>query len=312
MVRNNIGDTLSNILVTGGAGFIGSHIVDALVEQHQVLVLDDLSTGNINNINPKAIFINLSITQPLDDIFKQIQFDYVFHLAAQINLRHSIKEPKADAMTNIIGSLNLLENCVITKVKRIVFSSTGGAIYSPENSLPFSEESKAVPESPYGLAKLTVENYLKIFNKIHGLQSTVLRYSNVFGPRQNAKGEAGVISIFIERALRNEDLIIFGDGNQTRDFVYVDDVVQANLLALNAELDGTYNVSSNIQYSVNEVAHKIIDEITTSSKIIHADPVSGEMAHTLLSADKIIKAGWKPKWTMDKGILATINYFKDI
>lgn len=303
---------MSICLVTGGAGFIGSHVVDALLmREHSVVILDDLSSGNARNINGGE-FVQRSITEPLTDLFDDYQFDYVFHLAAQINLRHSIKEPQADAHTNILGSLNILENCVRTKVKRVIFSSTGGAIYSPEETLPFTESSRAAPESPYGLTKLTVENYLNIFNKIHGLQSTVLRYSNVFGPRQNAKGEAGVISIFIERALRNDDLIIFGDGNQTRDFVYVDDVVQANLLALESELSGVFNVSSNVQHSVNEIAHKIISEIPTSSKIIHADPVSGEMAHTQLSADKLIKAGWKPKWDMDSGIKATTNYFKDI
>ncbi len=305
---------MSVCLVTGGAGFIGSHVVDALLAQgHKVVVLDDLSTGNGRNIDvTKSTLIVRDIAGYIEDLFDTYKFDYVFHLAAQINLRHSIKEPQNDAKTNIVGSLNILENCVRANVKRVIFSSTGGAIYSPEESLPFSEESKAAPKSPYGLAKLTVESYLNIFQKIHGLKSTIFRYSNVFGPRQNAKGEAGVISIFIERALRNDDLIIFGDGNQTRDFVYVDDVVQANMLAFEAELDGIYNVSSNIQHSVNDIAHKIIEEIQTSSKIIHTDAIPGEMAHTQLSADKLIKAGWKPKWDMNKGVEATTNYFKDI
>lgn len=305
---------MSLCLVTGGAGFIGSHIVDALIQQgHQVLVVDNLVTGKQSNVNKSSNFELCDIrSSDLNKVFDNYHFDYVFHLAAQINLRHSIKDPVEDASNNIMGSLNVIDNCIRTKVKRIIFSSTGGAIYSPINELPCTEESLAKPESPYGLTKLTVENYLNIFSKIHALRSTILRYSNVFGPRQNAKGEAGVISIFIERALHNDDLIIFGDGNQTRDFVYVDDVVQANILALDSELDGVYNVSSNIQYSVNEVAHKIIDEIPTSSKIIHAESIAGEMTHTQLSADKIIKAGWKPKWDMDKGINATTNYFKDI
>ena len=300
-------------LVTGGGGFIGSHIVDALLaRKYTVVVIDDFSTGNEKNLHDNAAVIRRSITQPLQAIFDNCHFDYVFHTAAQINLRHSIREPQADAMTNIIGSLNLLENCVRSGVKRVIFSSTGGAIYSPEESLPFSETSIAAPESPYGLAKLTIEHYLRIFNKIHGLPSTVLRYSNVFGPRQNAKGEAGVISIFIEKALKNEDMTIFGDGNQTRDFIYVDDVVQANLLALDSSLDGTFNVSSNVQTSVNDIAHKILSSITdTKSKIVYGDPVAGELLHTKLCADKIKSFGWNSAYDIDQGMQKTIAYFKE-
>lgn len=305
---------MSNILCTGGAGFIGSHIVDALLKQsHRVVVVDDFSTGNLENCHVKTnLVIQRSITKPLDDIFEKEKFDYVFHLAAQINLRHSIKEPQQDAQTNIMGSLNIMENCVKYKVKKLIFSSTGGAIYSATAPLPFIEESEVKPESPYALSKKTVENYLEIFNNIHGLQSTILRYSNVFGPRQNTKGEAGVIAIFIEKALKNEDLVIFGDGEQTRDFVYVDDVVQANLMTLDSEMNGIYNVSSNTQCSVNEIANKVLQYIRTSSKIIHAAPVLGELVHTQLCADKLLKAGWNPQWNIDGGMAATINYFKDI
>jgi UDP-glucose 4-epimerase len=299
-----------NILVTGGAGFIGSHVVDALVKLgHEVIIIDNLSTGNFDNIHG-GIFIKRSITDSLDDLFAKYNFDYVFHLAAQINLRHSIREPQQDALTNIVGSLNVLENCVRHKVKRVIFSSTGGAIYSVDAALPFTESSEAKPESPYGLAKLTIEKYLEMFRKIHGLQYTVLRYSNVYGPRQNAKGEAGVISIFINNALENKNLTIFGDGEQTRDFVYIDDVVSANMLAMESELDGIFNVSSNTQTSVNQVADKILNMLNSTSQVIHADAVPGEMLYTMLSADKLISKGWNSGWTIDAGIQSTLNFFK--
>ena len=303
---------MSKILVTGGAGFIGSNLVDTLIDRsHEVFVIDNLSTGNLSNLNPRATFYQQEITNPLNDIFDKFKFDYVFHLAAQINLRRSIREPANDAFTNILGSLNIIENCARTKVKRIIFSSTGGAIYSPDQPLPFTEESLAKPESPYGLAKLTVEKYLEIFHKIYDLQYTALRYSNVFGPRQDTKGEAGVIAIFIEKALKNEDITIFGDGTQTRDFVYVNDVVAANVLALEQEIDGIYNVCSNVQYSVNEIAKIILDKMTTTSKIVHTTSIPGEMLHTLLNAQKLQEKGWKKQWLITRGIEETIKYFAD-
>lgn len=301
---------MSNILVTGGAGFIGSHVADALVDRgHNVVIIDNLSTGNEKNIQ-KGRFIRKNISAALDYLFEDYQIEYVFHLAAQINLRYSIKEPIKDAETNIMGSLNLLESCARNKIKRVIFSSTGGAIYSPDALLPFTELSKVKPASPYGVAKYSIENYLSVFENVHGVKSTVLRYSNVFGPRQNSKGEAGVISIFIDKALENEDLVIFGDGKQTRDFVYVDDVVSANILALESELDGIYNVSSNTQTSINEIANKILSNLETKSKVIHTEAVSGEMLHTQLSADKIISKGWNPKWSIDEGIKSTLDFFK--
>jgi UDP-glucose 4-epimerase len=304
---------MSICLVTGGAGFIGSHIVDSLIDKgHQVVIIDNLVTGNIKNLNPRATFYQQNVINPLNYIFDKFKFDYVFHLAAQINLRHSIKEPAEDALANVVGSLNILENCARANVKRVIFSSTGGAIYSPHEILPFTEQSLAYPESPYGLAKQTVEKYLEIFQKLYGLQYTVLRYSNVFGPRQDSKGEAGVIAIFIQRALADEDLTIFGDGKQTRDFVYVQDVVQANMLALEQELNGTFNVSSNLQYSVNDVAQKIVQYIPTSSKIVHTAPIVGELLYTQLSAEKLKARGWNNFWSLDNGIVETIKYFDDL
>lgn len=307
-----------NILVTGGAGFIGSHVVDALIAQnHNVVVIDNLATGSETNLNPKATFIFRQVNDSvLEDIFDQYKFDYVFHLAAQINLRRSILYPQEDAATNILGSINVFENCIRSKVKRVIFSSTGGAMYAStaqfRNSdlLPFSEASEAKPESPYGLSKLTAENYLHLLGKLHGLQSTILRYSNVYGPRQNSKGEAGVISIFIENALQGKELTIFGDGNQTRDFIYVDDVVTANMLAMNSELDGIYNVSSNTQYSVNEIARAVQTLTGVNCTIVKKPAIAGEMLHTRLLSDKLQQHGWKPTWDLYDGMKVTVDYFK--
>lgn len=300
---------MSIILITGGAGFIGSHLVDALIQQdHQVVVVDNLSTGNIDNIKSHGAFYKEDITDShmIKKIFNKHQFDYVFHLAAQINLRHSIKEPAFDAHTNVVGSLNIIENCIRTGVKKIIFSSTGGAIYSPEAKLPWDEQSITNPQSPYGLAKLTIEKYLQLYQ----LPYVALRYSNVYGPRQNSKGEAGVISIFIEKALRNENLVIFGDGKQTRDFIFVEDVVKANLLAM--ELEGIYNVSSNTQVSVNEIAEIILKKINSQSQIIRANPIAGELLHTKLSSEKLTAKGWSPGQDTETGIEKTIEYFRVI
>lgn len=292
---------------------IGSHLVDRLISLgHKVIIIDDLSTGNINNVNSEAIFINKSITDDLTDIFDEYCFDYVFHLAAQINLRHSIKEPKYDANINIIGSLNIIEYCVKFKVKKVIFSSTGGAIYSSDNDLPFKETSKVDPESPYGLAKLTVENYLKFFSKVDKLDYVILRYSNVYGPRQNHLSEAGVISIFIKNALENKTITIFGDGNQTRDFINVEDVIDANIFAMD-KLTGIYNVSSNIQISVNEICQKILGLIDTTSDIYYSPAIVGEMRNSVLSWDKINhESRWVPKIDLNEGLEKTVQYFSNI
>lgn len=300
---------MNAILCVGGAGFVGSHLVDSLIQRgHQVVVIDNLSTGTIDNLGVFPTFYKEDITDPaaIKEIFNKHQFDYVFHLAAQINLRHSIKEPAFDAHTNIVGSLNIIENCIRTNVKKFIFSSTGGAIYSPAATLPWNEQSETNPQSPYGLAKATIERYLQLYPLPH----TILRYSNVYGPRQHSKSEAGVVSIFIEKALKGEDLIIFGDGKQTRDFCFVNDVVEANLLAMG--LEGIYNVSSNTQISVNSVAQMILGKTGGKSQIIHAEPVKGELLHTKLSSEKLITEGWGATCDMEAGIEKTIGYFQTI
>ena len=296
-----------NILVTGGLGFVGSHLVDQLISTgYQVIVLDNLSTGSLNNINPKATTIigNIIEESTLDQLFKHYHFDYVYHLAAQINLRKSIINPRNDAETNIIGSLALIEKCNQYKIKKLIFSSTGGAIYSPNQDIPFSEDSLVEPSSPYGLSKLTVEKYLQMNQKLHGLDYVSLRYSNVYGPRQNPHGEAGVIAIFMNKLLKGEDITIYGDGLQTRDFIHVSDIVKANLLAIN--LSGTYNVSTNVETNVNNIANQLITQINPNAKILYMPQIEGEMARCRLDASKLCKENWRPHYSFDIGLKNTI------
>ncbi len=301
---------MAKCLVVGGAGFIGSHVTDKLVELgHSVSVIDNLSTGNRKNVNKKAEFFEKDIREDLSDIFNK-GFDYVFHLAAQVNVRKSLENPVKDAETNIIGSLNVLDNCVKFKVRKFIFSSTGGAIYSPNAKLPCKEDSEKEPLSPYGVAKFTVENYLRIFKNVFGLNYACLRYSNVYGPRQDAKGEAGVISIFISRAINNEDLIIFGDGEQTRDFIYVKDVVDANIKAMN--LEGTYNVATMKETMISELAKEIIKLVGSDSKIVYGNEIKGELKRNVLSYARLKNKGWTPKYNLDNGLRETVEWFKNL
>ena len=300
---------MSKILCTGGAGFICSHLVDRLIDLgHNVVVVDDLSTGKRKNVNKKANMILIGLTDAMQDVFNYHKFDYVFHLAAQINLRKSIENPYLDAHVNILGSLNVLENAARTGVKKVIFASSGGAVYSKFAAQPWTENSPVEPESPYGLAKFTVEQYLRIFKVTRGLEFAALRYSNVYGPRQNAEGEAGVVSIFADRARKNLDLIVFGDGLQTRDFIYVDDVVQANLHVLENDLSGIYNVATEQTTNVNEVADVILRHTKSDSRLIHGDAIPGELKMTALSSRKLRETGWAPQIGFADGISKTLFY----
>ena len=229
------------ILITGGAGFIGSHLTDALIKKsHKVVIIDNLSTGLKQNINPKAKFYKASIqNKNIANILKKEKPKTVFHLAAQINLRTSIINPVFDAHVNILGSLNILDCCIKHNVKKFIFPSSA-AVYGKTKTLPSLEKHPTQPDSPYGLGKLTIEKYLKIFENIHNIKCTALRYANVYGPRQNILGEAGVIAIFVNKILNNKQCIINGKGTQTRDYVYVNDIVKANILALNNKKTGVY------------------------------------------------------------------------
>lgn len=301
------------ILVTGGAGFIGSNLVDALLEQgHQVCVVDNLSTGKKENINSQAKFFKLDIQDnKLAEIFEAEQPQAVFHLAAQIDVRKSVADPIQDAKANILGSLNLLENCKNFKIKKFVFSSTGGAIYGDSDLIPTPESAPQMPISPYGIGKLSIEKYLHYYHTVYDLNYTVLRYANVYGPRQNSHGEAGVVAIFCDKILNNIAPTINGDGKQTRDYVYVADVVAANLLALNSLPAQTYNVGTGVESDVNQVARLIKESLSFSSEFEYGSGKQGEQKRSCLDYAKIRKElGWLPQTNLTGGIKATAEWFK--
>jgi len=299
------------ILVTGGAGFIGSHIVDAYIKQgHNVVIIDDLSTGDIKNVNPRAVFINQDIqNSQIEQAFKEFEFDIINHHAAQINVRRSLEDPLFDARVNVIGSLNLLNLSAKYKIKRFIFSSSGGAIYGEPENYPITEDFSAEPLSPYGAAKFAVEHYIKVFAKLYNFDYVILRYSNVYGPRQISKSEAGVISIFINQILENKECFVNGDGEQTRDYIYVSDVVKANLLALNANSD-YFNIGTGIETSVNtllDVLGKILNKEIPHK---HRAPICGEVFKNVLNFSKVKKIlGWTPEVPLIKGIELTYKYF---
>jgi len=299
------------ILVTGGAGFIGSWVVDTLINKDfNVVVIDNLSSGSKENLNKKAKFYEIDIRdKKIDEIFQNEKIDYVFHLAAQINLRESIKNPVEDANINILGALNILNNCVKHKIKKFIFSSTGGAIYGDDCKIPTSETEEEKPMSPYGVAKLAIEKYLEFYKKVYGLDYVSLRYSNVYGPRQNSKGEAGVVAIFIDKLLLGEQPIINGSGEQTRDYVYVKDVAEANILAL--KLSGVFNVGTGKETEVNEIFRKIVNIMNSNLKEIHGPEIKGEQMRSCLDPGKLIKKDWGIGYDLEKGLKETINYFKN-
>lgn len=281
------------ILVTGGAGFIGSHVVDhMLAAGHSVAVLDNLSTGNASNVSRDARFYEGDIGGPLE-VFEKEKPEVVVHMAAQVNVRVSIEDPITDAQVNILGIINILQAC--KGVKRFIFASSGGAIYGEQ--APCTEECEAMPTSPYGIAKLASEHYIRYF----GLPSVVLRLANVYGPRQDPRGEAGVISIFASKMKRGEAATIFGDGKQTRDYVYVEDVARAFVAAVSGP-PGTYNIGTGIETDVNELARRI------GVKARHGDAIAGEVRRNCLDISKAKKhLGWSPRVGLDEGLKRTVD-----
>ncbi|MFA5405696.1 MAG: NAD-dependent epimerase/dehydratase family protein [Ignavibacteria bacterium] len=302
-----------NILVTGGAGFIGSHIVDRYIKDgHKVIILDNLSTGYSKNINPKAIFYKIDIcSKKIEEIFKKHKIDVLNHHAAQVDLRLSLTNPQEDAKINIEGSLNLFQNAVKYKIKKVILASTGGAIYGEQEYFPADEKHKTNPLSPYGIAKLTVENYLEFFHRYYGLNYLCLRYSNVYGPRQLPKGEAGVVAVFCKKISKGEQPVINGKGTNTRDFVFVDDVVNANFKALALKKNITLNIGTGKETSINNIFGLINNYFGNKVKEKHGKEIKGEQKRSLLDnrlAKYLLK--WKPMYDIKDGIGLTCKYFE--
>ena len=304
------------ILVTGGAGFIGSNIVDELIEKkHKVVIVDNLATGNIKNVNKKAKFYKVSVCdkKKIDEIFKKEKIDIVIHHAAQLDVRKSVEDPCFDADVNIKGALNILEACKNTKVKKIIFASSGGTIYGECGTKAPDEKAFANPLSPYGVAKLSVEHYIKAYSALYGLKYTILRYANVYGPRQDVNGEAGVVAIFIGKMSKNEDVFIFGDGKQLRDYVYVKDVVSANIKSLTKGNNEVINIGTNKTTSVTKLAQELSKIIGYKNKPVFKPKRNGELFKSFLNISKAKKVlGWEPKVDIIKGLKNTVEYFRSI
>jgi len=304
---------MAKVLVTGGAGFIGSHVVDTLIDNgFEVVIVDNMVTGNKENLNPKAKLCEVDITSDeLDKVFMEEKPDFVCHQAAQVNVRKSVEDPMFDAKTNVIGSINILECCKKHNVKKVVYASSGGARYGEPSKVPCDEKEEITPLCQYGITKHTVEHYIWLYNKLYGLPYVVLAYGNVYGPRQDPKGEAGVICIFLTLIFEGKDCKIFGDGDQTRDYVYVGDVARANLLALQKDIPGEdFNIGTGVPISVNDIVAKM-KEITGKGNFVNVDEVPGEVRHIHLDISKAKeKLGWTPEFDFDKGLRETVKWFE--
>jgi UDP-glucose 4-epimerase len=302
-----------NILVTGGAGFIGSTIVDFYIKAgHRVSVVDDESTGCAEHVNKAARYHRVDIRDKsaLSAIFRDNAFDVVNHHAAQIDVRLSVQDPVADAEINIKGFLNVLDISRKSKVRKFIFSSSGGTIYG-ECKKPAREGDPEVPLSPYGVAKLATEKYIQAYAALYGMKYTIFRYSNVYGPRQDPRGEAGVISIFTDRFLNDESAFIFGNGRQTRDFVYVGDVAQANVLALTKGRNEIFNIGTARETSVVKLFTEMAKITSLEKKAIFKPARLGELNRSVLNYSKAKnKLGWSPKMSLAHGLAETIRFFQ--
>ncbi|HEX6070056.1 MAG TPA: NAD-dependent epimerase/dehydratase family protein [Longimicrobiaceae bacterium] len=311
---------MKRVLVTGGAGFIGSHLADAYLRRgDEVVVLDSLVHGRKENLPAGAEFIQLDIRDPAAaDLIRERRFDVVNHHAAQMDVRVSVQDPRFDASVNLDGLLNLLEAARESEVGKFVFVSSGGVVYGEPEQRPTPENAPKQPESPYGVTKLGGEYYLHYYHRVHGMDYVALRYSNVYGPRQDPHGEAGVVAIFSTRLLREEPLTIFGDGEQTRDYVYVGDVVAANLLLTDAEFprstgldDRAFNVGTGKETSVNELAETLAAASGRALDVRYAEARPGELLHSSLDASKLRAQGWEPRTDLRTGLGATYEWIAE-
>ncbi|HYM58278.1 MAG TPA: GDP-mannose 4,6-dehydratase [Solirubrobacteraceae bacterium] len=301
-------------LVTGGAGFIGSNLVDALIERgDEVMVIDDISTGKRANLEAAAqkgaqlAELDIRDAQAVSDAVGRAQPEAIFHLAAQIDVRKSVADPAHDSSINLGGTINVLRAAQTHEVARIVNTSTGGAIYGEGQVLPAPEDHPVAPEAPYGLSKFCAEQYCELFRRLHGLNTLSLRYGNVFGPRQDPLGEAGVIAIFCGALLEHRTPQIFGDGEQTRDYIYVGDVVEANLRAAAAEATGAINIGRGVQTSVVEIVSALARHSDNGFQATHGPARPGEVQHIYLDTSRAREElGWEARVDLDEGLELTL------
>ncbi len=301
------------IVVTGGAGFIGSNIVDAYIAAgHEVTVIDDFSTGNKSNLNPKAVVHSMDILDPdIPRLLAECAPDVLCHHAAQMDVRRSVADPQYDARINILGLIHLLEGGKNAGIKRVIFASSGGAVYGEQERFPAPEDHPTRPACPYGVSKLTGEHYLAYYEQTAGIPYVALRYSNVYGPRQLSTGEAGVVAIFVGRLLRGESPTINGDGKQTRDYVYVGDVVEANLLALKSQLTGPVNIGTGCETDVLTLVDLLHEQMGSKIPAVYGPAKIGEQRRSSLDCCRArSKLGWSPRTALAAGLEKTVAHFR--
>lgn len=307
---------MGKCIVTGGAGFIGSNLVDKLIDRDwEVVIIDDLSTGRADYINPQARFHKADIAScsEMEEIFageaNDGPIDRVFHLAAQIDVRASVADPFFDKKINLEGGANILDNCYRNKIEKVLFASSGGAVYGDTQDIPSTENTMPAPISPYGIHKLAFENYLYYYSRVLGQKYFVLRPSNVYGPRQYKGGEAGVVTIFIDNAVNGKQSVLYGDGSQTRDFVYVDDVVDAFLKGAESDSLGTFNVSTGVETPISAVVEAIESATGEKMDLRYDKPQPGDQSRSCLDSSLIKQVlSWKPQTDLTQGIKKTIEW----
>ncbi len=302
------------IVVTGGAGFIGSNIVDAYLERgHEVHVLDDLSTGQRRNLNPKAELHEVDIADPqAARLIEVTKPDALSHHAAQMDVRHSVADPTFDARVNIIGFINLLEACKNTGVKKVVFASSGGAVYGEQDVFPATEDHPTRPASPYGVSKRAGELYLSYYQQAFGLPYIALRYANVYGPRQSTKGEAGVVAIFLSLLLTGKPPVINGDGGQTRDYVYVGDVVAANVTALDSTFVGPVNIGTGVETDVVTIFRHLRQAVGSPIEAQHGPAKPGEQRRSCVDTGRAAQVlNWRPQMILAEGLRRTAEFYRE-
>ncbi|KPU27311.1 UDP-glucose 4-epimerase [Caloranaerobacter sp. TR13] len=300
------------VLVTGGAGFIGANLVDKLLAlNHEVVVIDNLYTGDKKYVSPKAKFYNMDIREKnIIKVFAEEKFDIVYHLAAQVDVNKSIINPKFDSDVNIAGTINILESCKKYNVRKFIYSSSA-AVYGEPKYLGIDEDHPINIISFYGLSKYTAENYIKLYSKLYGFKYIILRYANVYGIRQNKRGEGGVIGKFIDLILNKKNPIIYGDGMQTRDFIFVDDVIEANILAMERGNNEILNIGSGVEISINDLIDMLKKILHTQIEPLYNSERKGDIKHSFFNINRAYKRiGWKPKYSLYNGLIRTVDFYR--